>query len=516
MASLEQSGAGPPRASATLVALRDAARLEVLLTVRPDHFRFMGGATVFPGGAVASADRDRSWERASALSPGQALAALDALGPTRPDPRAEPLRAQHGEAPLGPYVCALREAFEEVGLLLEGSGPIAALRRGDADDPARWLATCLDLGVVLPTDKLVPTGRWITPLGSPVRFDTIFFVAEVPLAWQPDPNPDEVKSCRWAAPEDALEDVAAGRAIMAPPTVATLQWLAGCDDVSDALERGPASHDAPGVLTTRLGPLVTAVLAPNPGPLTGPGTNTYVVGRDETVIIDPAHEDEDFLTAVLRAAGRVGSVLLTHRHSDHVGGAAELCARTGARLRAFGDVPAGGAPVTPLADGEAVSVPGAALTAVHTPGHASDHLCFVLDQESGDRRALFSGDTVLGEGTSMIAPPDGDMRSYLGSLQRLLGLGIDRIYPGHFRPLDHGTSVLRHYIAHRLEREKAVLSALAAGPSSPEEIVERVYAGTPEALHAPAAASVLAHLEKLAGDGRVRRRGETWELAEAP
>jgi glyoxylase-like metal-dependent hydrolase (beta-lactamase superfamily II) len=147
---------------------------------------------------------------------------------------------------------------------------------------------------------------------------------------------------------------------------------------------------------------------------------------------------------------------------------------------------------------------------LHTPGHASDHICLLLEGAA----SLFSGDTILGEGTAVIAPPDGDMAAYLTSLKRLLTVRIDRIYPGHFRPLDGGRAVIEGYLAHRAERERAIVAALTQGAAAIDEIVACVYTDTPEALHPVAAQSVRAHLDLLARQGRATERAGRWSLSD--
>lgn len=468
-----------PRPAATLVVLRDGAQgLEVLLTERPKHLRFMGGATVFPGGAVAAGDRDPRWGDAST-------------------PPIDPAR-----------ICALREAFEEVGLLL-ADGP--GVPRPETHDDVRFLEACLAAGARLRTDRLVPGGRWVTPSGSPVRFDAHFFLTEAPPGWEPDPDPDEVAAVRWATPEAALDDLAGGAALMAPPTIEMLQRLDGLTRVAEAMAAVSAAPVGnPGVLSTRVSPFVHVVLAPNPGLMTGPGTNTYVVGAGPTIVVDPAVPDEDYVREVARVAGDVAAIVVTHRHSDHTGGIAALLEHVGDHVpvRAWGDEPAGGVTPSPLDDGEVVRAGRAALRTVFTPGHASDHVCLYLE----DSATLFSGDTILGEGTAVIAPPDGDMADYLASLERLRTLHVERIFPGHFRALDGGRDVIDGYISHRRARERRIVEALAAGPSTIDEIVARAYDDTPVELHPVAALSALAHLEMLARGGRATSEDHRWRL----
>ena len=485
-----------PRDAATLVLLRDSPHgPRLLVTVRPQHLRFMGGAWVFPGGAVAPSDLDPRWQDASTLTAGAAAALTG-----------EP----EGHA-LGLFVCALREAFEEVGFLI-GSGPLERLSRQDAEEPETFLERCVELGVVLDAGALVPGGRWVTPLGAPMRFDARFFLVRAPEGWEPIPDPDEVAECMWLTPAEALSELAAGRALMAPPTVEMLQLLDGHDDVDEAMEVAARTGvGGDGILATRLSPFVQAVLAPNPGLMTGPGTNTYVVGRGPTVVIDPAVDDPEYIDKVLELGGEISHILVTHRHSDHVGGAVELQRRTGAVVFAYGDAPAGGAEVRSLVDGDVIEAGGARLVTLHLPGHASDHLGFLLDGTA----SLFAGDNVLGEGTAVIAPPDGDMADYMRTLERLAGLDIDRIYTGHFKPLNGGTAVIQGYIEHRRAREAAIRAALSGSASALTvgEIVELVYTDVAPALHPVARFSVEAHLRMLAERGEARAvNDERWVI----
>lgn len=486
-----------PRPAATLVIVRDGSSgLETLLTERPRHLRFMGGATVFPGGAVAPADLDASWEAASSVS-GDAAATALALD----DPRAA----------LGAFVAALREAYEEVGfLLLEGDSP-AAVPRAAADDAAAFREAVVSAGARLATDRLVPAGRWVTPVGSPVRFDTRFFVAAAPPGWEPVADPSEVEACRWATPAAALVELATGSIVMAPPTVEMLQRLERYGSVRELLAGiGTAGVRGAGhVLSVRLSPFVHVVLAPNAGVMTGPGTNTYVVGAPSeggTAIIDPAVADEEYLASLLEVAGRVEAILVTHRHPDHVDGVEAVAAATGAPVRAWGDAPAGGVDVVPFAAGETVRIGGVALEVIHAPGHASDHVCFLYEAAA----SLFAGDNILGEGTAVIVPPDGDMRAFMETLARLERLPIDRIYPGHFKPLDGGRAIIRELMSHRARREALILKALDREGLSIEEVVAAAYEDTPEELHPVARFSALAHLEKLAGEGRAESDGDRW------
>lgn len=249
---------------------------------------------------------------------------------------------------------------------------------------------------------------------------------------------------------------------------------------------------------------IVRVLAPNPGVRELEGTNTWVVGRWPAAVVDPGVDDERHLQEVLAAAGRVGAILLTHDHPDHAPGAGTLAAMTGAPV--YAARPAAG--MRRLRDGQEIRLPGVRLRVIATPGHTPDHVAFLLEPD----RALFTGDLVLGRGTSVIDPPEGDLVQYLRSLRRLRELGPRTIYPGHGPVVLDAIAKLEEYLAHREERERQVLAGLAEGPRTPEELVPAIYAGYPVELHSLAARSVLAHLLKLEAEGRVRRRkadGET-------
>jgi len=250
-------------------------------------------------------------------------------------------------------------------------------------------------------------------------------------------------------------------------------------------------------------PGVSRVTAPNPSVMTGPGTNTYLVGSERLVAIDPGPDDPGHLAAIAVAAGgRLETIVVTHTHPDHAPGAAALAGLTGARVLGFG-ARDGFEPDGVLGEGDVVAgdLP---LLAVHTPGHASNHLCYLAELGAG-ARVLFSGDHIMGGSTVVIGPPDGDMAAYLTSLERLLGLELTVIAPGHGPLLPDPEAVINGYINHRLAREAAVRAALdARGSARIEEIVGDVYTDVPEALHPIARFSVWAHLRKLRADGHAR------------
>ncbi len=265
----------------------------------------------------------------------------------------------------------------------------------------------------------------------------------------------------------------------------------------------------------RLSPLVRRVTAPNPGMMTGPGTNTYIVGSAQLALIDPGPESDAHLDVMRATVGdRLRWILCTHTHLDHSPGARALKAATGAQLIGRHAPPGTSqdlafAPDRVLAAGEVLDGDDFALRAIHTPGHASNHTCYLLENE----QVLFTGDHVMQGSTVVISPPDGDMIAYLASLEALFALELKRIAPGHGHPIDTPHDEVRRLIAHRLRREQKVVDAFSAhDPATLDELVATVYADTPQRLHVVARRSLHAHLIKLESAGRVRQLGDCWTL----
>jgi glyoxylase-like metal-dependent hydrolase (beta-lactamase superfamily II) len=260
-------------------------------------------------------------------------------------------------------------------------------------------------------------------------------------------------------------------------------------------------------------PGVRRILAPNPGMMTGPGTNTYLVGDQEVAVIDPGPDDPDHLAAIVAAVGgSIRWILVTHTHIDHSPLAAALQTATGAPTLGFGPAPSlsvpgldghdrGFVPDHVLGDGDRLDGREFSLGAVHTPGHASNHLCFEL---VGDG-LLFSGDHVMQGSTVVIAPLDGDMSEYLESLDKVRRMGLRRIAPGHGHIIEDPAAVLDEYRRHRLAREAAIAALVAPvnreDPVTIEQLVEAIYTDVPDHLHPIARYSVWAHLRKLATEG---------------
>jgi glyoxylase-like metal-dependent hydrolase (beta-lactamase superfamily II) len=241
------------------------------------------------------------------------------------------------------------------------------------------------------------------------------------------------------------------------------------------------------------------VLAPNPGPMTLEGTNTWLLAAPggRTVVVDPGPDDPAHLARVRAEAGEVALVLLTHGHPDHSAGARHLAEDLGVGVRAVD--PAHRLGDEGLSDGEHVSVDDLVVIVLATPGHSSDHVCFVLP-EAG---VVLTGDHVLGRGTTVVAHPDGRMRDYLDSLDRLAEVGATTLLPGHGPVVENPAEVIAYYVAHRAERLAQVEAAVEAGARTAREVVERVYADVDRALCGAAEQSVRAQLDMLVETGRV-------------
>jgi glyoxylase-like metal-dependent hydrolase (beta-lactamase superfamily II) len=268
-----------------------------------------------------------------------------------------------------------------------------------------------------------------------------------------------------------------------------------------------------------LSPLVRRVVANNPGLMTGPGTNSYLVGIDEVAVIDPGPDLAKHVDVIIGASmkERVRWVLLTHTHPDHWPAAAKLAKATGAKIAGFGPFPKSDEVTIELdlvlCDGDTIDGTEFRLEAMHTPGHAPNHLCFWLDEE----RVLFTGDHVLNGTTTVVNPQrGGDMVQYLASLDRLRKIKrVARICPGHGDVIEDPTAVLDEYIAHRKMRERQILKLLKAQPRTIPKIVGTLYTETPDGLIEMAQKQVYAHLLKLKAEGKVNGSGakSTWKLA---
>lgn len=530
-----------PRPAATILLLRDTERgLEVLMTRRSMQASFAPGAFVFPGGALDAADQ------------GDAARGLSRA------------RASQSHEQQAFTVAAIREAFEELGVLLArrpdgtpaGQGHLDRLSR---DRDADFLEQMTEHGLSLAVDDVWWLCHWITDPDLPKRFDARFFVARMPEDQEPVADEGETFEPVWISPGDALKRHEEGSFSMIFPTIRTLRRLAAFEHAQAVLDacvsekplwvssprggklRGEVArfseheppygelelivpdgrvlhsldwqHEKPVALLRN----VQRLTAPNPGRMTGPGTNTYIVGEPGAgyLVIDPG---PDLSIHVQRIAQIVGTelkaILCTHAHPDHSPGAAELKALTGA--------PIIGAPSGPnfrsewqftpdrtLQDGDVIGVPGSTLRVLHTPGHASNHLCFLLEEDG----LLFSGDHINNGSTVVIDPPDGNMRDYLIALERLLKLPFDYILPAHGWVLGFAHDAIQQLIAHRLKREAKVMAAVrSTGGGTMDELVKVVYDDVDKIMHPVAKRSLYAHLDKLAQDGMITGSAEgRWE-----
>jgi glyoxylase-like metal-dependent hydrolase (beta-lactamase superfamily II) len=283
-------------------------------------------------------------------------------------------------------------------------------------------------------------------------------------------------------------------------------------------------------------PLVRRITAPNPGPFTFTGTNTFLVGAERLVVIDPGPDDEGHISAILAAIGpaKVDAILITHSHADHVPGARPLQAATGAPILAavLQQVPASSAgsdlrldaavddrfaPDVRLADGEIIEGDGFSLEAIATPGHASDHLAFAMRGTD----ILFSGDHVMGWSTTVVAPPDGSMQDYMASLERLLARPERSYLPAHGGAVGKAHAYVRGLRTHRRMRERAIRERLELGDTTIQQMVSEIYRDVDPRLHRAAALSTLAHLQDLVARGLAASSGETgldaryWPLGSA-
>ena len=545
------------RPAATVILLRAGpGGPEALLLQRTQAAAFLGGAYVFPGGALDTADGEaRVLRRVVGLDDAAASARLGL--------------ARGG---LAYWVAAVRECFEEAGILLareEGGGELSAARAAELARHREPLnagklafAEFLDAErLLLPADALAYYGHWITAPGRARRFDARFFVARAPAGQDGSHDASEIVHHAWLRPREALERGDRGEMELVFATRHTLADLARFPDPqrafehardlpeietnracwaqgregprlfrradpqyfeihwSDPEETGQSAYElVPGV-PKRLDRLVTRIIAPNPGMMTGPGTNTYLVGERELAVIDPGPAIDAHVEAVLAAgAGRIRWVLCTHTHPDHSPAAAALKAATGAVLIGrpapeHGSQDRGFAPDRVLSHGDRLMLPAFTLRAIHTPGHASNHLCYLLEET----RMLFTGDHVMQGSTVVINPPDGDMRAYLASLEMLLAEDLAILAPGHGYLIGAPHDEVRRLVAHRLAREKKLRTEIAwIGRPSFDELLPAVYDDVPARLHPAAARSLTAHLDKLIADGAVCEEDGRFALVKSP
>ena len=417
------TAAATPRAASTVVLLRPGpAGPELLLTHRPASMAFAGDLHVFPGGRVDDGDADPQAFARSVLSPSDAAAGLG--GDIEPGPA------------LASYVAALRELFEEAGVLLADPTPPTArleearraLLRGDTTIGG----VAEDLGVRLRTDLLAPIAHWTTPPIMPRRFDTRFFAAELPAGAEPSFEVDEVIAYRWLTARAGLDAMAAGEIGMWVPTSATLQQLEHVSGLAEIRRLiVPGTVAAPRVVAERPG--ITRIVVSTAGGVPGQTVNAYLVGRRRLVLVDPGDPSDAaadaYLGAATAAGGEIVAIALTHVDPDHAGGAEGMALRLelpilvgsgGGHDLSYTVREVGGE--TLLTDGDMD------LEVIATPGPRADHLAFAV---GGD---LLVGDIVGGRADRAVLGP-ADEEAWTRSIDRLAGRRPSRLFPGHGEPL---------------------------------------------------------------------------------
>ena len=529
----------PLKAAATLLLLRDTPEgIEVLMTRRADTASFAPSAYVFPGGRIDAGD-------AAAL-------AVATRRPTQPD------------AQLVQAIAAVRETFEELGVLLAqhadgrpvGPSDIAAMDRSTEPGTRPFADQCAARGLRLSTDQVFLFAHWITDRDLPKRFDVPFLVARMPEGQEPRADETEQFEPVWVRPAEALQRHRDDRFVMLFPTVRSLERLAAYPSVDAVLQacaqEAPLFTSSPragllGGQTARYmehempygelalvcpdGQIVHALdwqseapvallknvrrlTAPNPGAMTGPGTNSYIVGNADTgyLVIDPGPNDAAHIERLRQATdGDIRMIVCTHSHADHSPGAAPLQALCAQRPPILGlpSAPTARAnarftPERALADGERLVLPGGdaaathTLRVIHTPGHAANHLCLLLEEDG----LLFSGDHILNGSTTVVDPPDGHMTAYLDSLDKLdaacAASDAAFILPAHGHVLGDARGAIARLRQHRLKREARIAAAMRQQPDgTPEDWLPIAYSDVDARMWPVAARSLAAHVERI-------------------
>jgi endoribonuclease LACTB2 len=489
-----------PRDAAAIILLRDPDDPKVFWVKRSYKLAFMGGFHAFPGGQMDAED---------------AAIAL-ANCPVDVDGKAAAIR-----------VCAIREIFEETGVLLaQGAESISHAQRAEwrrllHDNQISFKDLLADAGLTLDATLLAEIPRWVTPASSPRRFDTRFFTAWLPEGQETEILPGELETGEWLRPHEALQHWTEGGCLIVTPILSALLALAeGAHDFAPRLHS--VSQDTRDLWEQRIEMRQGFFLSPLRTPTIPPATHTncYIVGGEEQVIIDPGspYSDEQarldvVLESLLAEGRRFREIIITHLHPDHIGGVMHIAERFNLpvathRLTAAAINGEGGEVRVDrlIEDNELILLKNQRddlewrLRALWTPGHARGHLSF-HEERTG---TLLTGDCVVGFGTVVIAPPEGNLNDYLASLRRYLALPkLTALMPGHGPVIADARGKIKEYLRHRQAREDSILSALQAGPLTIPAIVATVYTDTPPALHQLAELSVRAHLEKLEAENRV-------------
>jgi endoribonuclease LACTB2 len=502
-----------PKDAAAVVLLRaraegdaaDAADPELFWARRGARLSFQGGFWAFPGGQRDAADAETPVDNCD--------------GPER--------RAL--------IACAARELFEETGVLAARGadsltrGQLASVLDDFTSGRMTFDALLAHYGLRLDARDFRFVGRWVTPPFSPRRFDTWFFLVRCPRKQEPRLLTPEFDAGGWTRARGALDAWLRSEAVAAPPVVHAVRTLAAgaTDDLTDRFLSLPQARREQ-VRRIEFTPGFTCFPLRTPTKPPATHTNCFIVGSSDFIVVDPGSPYEEEQRALadciddLAARGREArEIVLTHHHPDHVAGVEALRAHLGGR------VPVAAHRLTAASLGGSVRVdrfveegdvielagardgtearPALALRAMHTPGHTRGHLSFY----EARTETLLVGDNIVGLGSVLIDPPEGNMRDYLSTLERFRALlpRVRVVYGGHGPAVANPAAKIGEYIAHRLEREANILRAVREGARDAREIVARVYTDVSPKLHAWAERAVLAHLEKLEEDGAVRREG---------